>query len=260
MNDGLDIARPVRPYIDVGEVRGASISARLGGAGLAPRERRDGFAVLAQTRYEVTPDEPAGAGDQDAHAVFLLSPPRPANSTIRMKRLFDIAASSVGLVLLGWLVGVLAIAIRRNSEGPGLLAQERVGREGRIFRCYKLRTMVVGTAALGTHEHRGVAHITSIGHVLRRTKLDELPQLWNVLKGEMSLVGPRPCLPVQTALIEARRRRGVLVVRPGITGKAQVMGVDMSEPERLAEIDAAYIRERSFLGDLLLILRTVTGR
>ncbi|KQT55353.1 MULTISPECIES: sugar transferase [unclassified Aureimonas] len=177
-----------------------------------------------------------------------------------MKRLFDVTASLAGLVVLGWLIGVLAFAIRRNSPGPGLLAQERVGRGGRVFTCYKLRTMHVGTASLGTHEHKGVAHITGIGRFLRRSKLDELPQLWNVLKGEMSLVGPRPCLPVQTVLIEARRRRGVLDVRPGITGKAQVMGVDMSEPERLAEIDASYIADATFFGDLALILRTVTGR
>jgi O-antigen biosynthesis protein WbqP len=176
-----------------------------------------------------------------------------------MKRLFDIAMSLLGLVFLGWLILGLAFAVRRNSPGPGLLAQERVGREGRSFLCYKLRTMYVGTAVLGTHEHAGASHITSLGRFLRRSKLDELPQLWNVLKGEMSLVGPRPCLPVQTTLVEARRRRGVLAIRPGITGKAQVMGVDMAEPERLAEIDAAYVTERSFAGDLVLILRTVTG-
>ncbi|KQT54164.1 lipid carrier--UDP-N-acetylgalactosaminyltransferase [Aureimonas sp. Leaf454] len=174
-----------------------------------------------------------------------------------MKRIFDLVASLAGLVLLGWLIVLIAIAVRRNSPGPGILAQQRVGREGRVFVCYKLRTMFVGTAVVGTHEHSGAAHITGLGRFLRRSKLDELPQLWNVLKGEMSLVGPRPCLPVQTALVEARRRRGVLAVRPGITGKAQVMGVDMTEPERLAEIDAAYVAERSFFGDLALILRTV---
>ena len=175
-----------------------------------------------------------------------------------MKRLFDIAASLAGLVLLGWLIGVMALIVRRDSTGPGLFAQQRVGRHGEHFTCYKLRTMYRETASAASHE-TPVTAVTRLGSRLRAWKLDELPQLWNVLKGEMSLVGPRPCLPSQDVLVEARRRRGVLAVRPGITGKAQVMGVDMSDPERLAAIDAAYVAERSFVGDLALIARTVTG-
>ena len=175
-----------------------------------------------------------------------------------MKRLFDIAASLVGLVLLGWLIGVLALIVRRDSPGPGIFAQQRVGRNGATFTCYKLRTMYRETRSAASHETPGAA-VTRLGKRLRAFKLDELPQLWNVVKGEMSFVGPRPCLPSQTVLIEERRRRGVLAVRPGITGKAQVMGIDMSNPVRLAETDAAAIGERSFVGDMVLILRTVTG-
>lgn len=175
-----------------------------------------------------------------------------------MKRLFDIAASLFGLVFLGWLVGLLAWRVRKDSPGPGILAQPRVGRDGAVFVCYKLRTMLVGTLHAASHE-TPVSAVTPLGATLRRYKLDELPQLWNVLKGEMSFVGPRPCLPVQERLIEERDRLGVLSVRPGITGLAQVQGVDMSDPVRLAAIDAEYVKERSFIGDLVLILRTVTG-
>ena len=146
-----------------------------------------------------------------------------------MKRLVDICAALFGLVLSSPLVAVAVLAIRRESPGPAIFRQQRVGRWGREFTCYKLRTMYVGTAHLPTHETQASA-VTPLGQKLRRWKLDELPQLFNVLTGEMSLVGPRPCLPTQTALIEARRTRNVFAVRPGITGLAQVRGIDMSEP------------------------------
>lgn len=175
-----------------------------------------------------------------------------------MKRLFDIAASLFGLIALGWLIGLLAVLIRRESEGPGIFRQERVGRHGRTFVCYKMRTMARETPNAASHE-TSASFVTPFGARLRRYKLDELPQLWNVLRGEMSLVGPRPCLPVQTQLIAARMAEGALTVRPGITGPAQVRGIDMSEPERLARIDGAYARERSFFGDLRLILQTLAG-
>lgn len=175
-----------------------------------------------------------------------------------MKRVFDILASLAGLLALGWLIGLLVILVRRDSAGPGLFAQTRVGRQGRPFTCYKLRTMRQGTASVATHEMSSSA-VTPLGEKLRRWKLDELPQLWNVLRGDMSFVGPRPCLPVQREVIEERERRGVLALRPGITGLAQVRGIDMSTPVLLAETDAAYLAGRSFTGDLVLILKTVTG-
>ncbi|WP_427023557.1 sugar transferase [Aureimonas ureilytica] len=175
-----------------------------------------------------------------------------------MKRVFDILASLAGLLALGWLIGLLVILVRRDSEGPGLFAQTRVGREGRPFTCYKLRTMRQGTASVATHE-MSISAVTPLGEKLRRWKLDELPQLWNVLRGDMSFVGPRPCLPVQREVIEERETRGVLALRPGITGLAQVRGIDMSRPVLLAETDAVYLASRSFTGDLILILKTVTG-
>jgi O-antigen biosynthesis protein WbqP len=119
--------------------------------------------------------------------------------------------------------------------------------------------MYSGTANLPTHQVKASA-VTSLGELLRRFKVDELPQLWNVLLGDMSLVGPRPCLPSQTELVEARKRLGVFAVRPGITGLAQVSGVDMSDANRLAEIDAQYVRTQSFVGDLRLVWATLRGQ
>lgn len=172
-----------------------------------------------------------------------------------LKRAFDFTASLSGLILLWPLIVILALVIRRSSEGPGILSQTRIGRNGRPFQCYKLRTMYRDTQHVPTHA-AAPSSITPIGAVLRRTKLDELPQLWNVVKGDMSLVGPRPCLPSQAELIAERETRGVLALRPGITGLAQVSGIDMSEPVRLAETDADYLRRQSLGLDAAIIFRT----
>lgn len=173
-----------------------------------------------------------------------------------MRRAFDIVGAAFALLLTAIPVTVLVLLIRRESEGPGIFSQQRVGRGGRLFYCHKLRTMRTGTPDLPTHEVKA-AQITPLGAFLRRTKLDELPQLWNVLMGDMSFVGPRPCLPSQTMLIEERQKRGVLSVRPGITGLAQINGVDMSDPVRLAEMDAEYLRARSYRLDLAILFYTV---
>ncbi len=176
-----------------------------------------------------------------------------------MKRVFDILASVAGLIVFAPVILVLVILVRRDSPGPGIFAQARVGRGERIFTCYKLRTMRLGTVSAASHE-TPVSAVTSLGAALRKWKLDELPQLWNVLKGDMSFVGPRPSLPVQAELIAARRARGVFDLRPGITGLAQVNDIDMSQPQRLADMDARYLATRSFVGDLVLIVQTVTGK
>lgn len=173
-----------------------------------------------------------------------------------MKRSVDFCVAAILLILVSPIIGFLAILIRFSSKGPAIFVQDRVGRNGDSFRCYKLRTMADGTANVPTHQAI-VAHVTPIGSVLRRSKLDELPQLWNVLRGEMSLVGPRPCLPTQTRLIEERKRRGVLAIRPGITGLAQVRGIDMTDPVQLAEIDLEYMRSKSLGRDLILMFQTV---
>ncbi|KFB10721.1 sugar transferase [Nitratireductor basaltis] len=174
------------------------------------------------------------------------------------KRLLDLCLTiPCGLVALP-VIGIAAIAIRRNSHGPAIFAQERVGLNGRVFRCYKLRSMYVDAPSVPTHE-AAQATITPVGRFLRRTKIDELPQLWNVLLGDMSLVGPRPCLPSQHELIAARQSRRVLEIRPGITGLAQVQGIDMSRPQILAEADLRYMRSMSALLDLRLLVQTVMG-
>ena len=146
-----------------------------------------------------------------------------------MKRLFDVVMAIAALPVAIPLILACAVAVRLTSPGAAILQQRRVGRHERSFTCLKLRTMYTNTPQVPTHE-TGNAAVTPIGQFLRRLKLDELPQLFNIIKGDMSFVGPRPCLPTQTALIQARRRYGLQAIRPGITGVAQVRGVDMSDP------------------------------
>jgi O-antigen biosynthesis protein WbqP len=176
-----------------------------------------------------------------------------------MKRTFDVSASTLLLLLCWPLLLLIVIVIRFQSSGSPIFAQVRVGRKGRPFTCYKLRTMHSGTANLPTHQVEAVS-VTGLGKYLRRFKIDELPQLYNVLIGDMSLVGPRPCLPSQIDLVEERRRLGVLEVRPGITGLAQVNDIDMSDANRLAQVDAKYVRTQSLLGDFGLIIATLRGQ
>lgn len=175
-----------------------------------------------------------------------------------LKRSFDLILSLVALILLSPVIVALILAVRVTSPGPGVFTQVRIGRNGVPFRCHKLRTMGKDTAAVPTHEAEA-SSITPLGRILRSTKLDELPQLVNVLRGEMSFVGPRPCMPSQTELIELRRARGILAARPGITGLAQIRDIDMSDPLKLAEVDAAYMRSASFVADLRILLATVLG-
>lgn len=176
-----------------------------------------------------------------------------------MKRLFDLLVAAAALLVLAPLLLWIAAGVRRSSPGRAIFVQERVGRGETVFRCYKFRTMLVAAPNAGSHEV-SASWVTPLGARLRRYKIDELPQLWNVLRGDMSLVGPRPCLPGQIDVVEARRARGVFAARPGITGYAQLAAIDMSMPAKLAEADARYLAERSFVGDLRIILATVVGR
>lgn len=163
------------------------------------------------------------------------------------------------VLFLVWpLLIVIWVLIKATSKGPGLFIQERIGKNNRIFKCYKFRTMHQNTKQAGTHEI-APSSITKIGMVLRKTKLDELPQAMNVLKNEMSLIGPRPCLPTQKQLINERLRYDVLSIKPGISGWAQVNGVDMSDPVKLAETDAKYLADRSIKLDIKIIIMTLKG-
>lgn len=177
--------------------------------------------------------------------------------TAFLLRVFDLLFSLAGLLIVSPVLLVLLVVGYFDTGSP-LFTQQRVGRHQRPFTLVKLRTMKKDTAHVASHLASRDA-ITPFGHFLRRTKLDELPQLWNVLKGEMSLVGPRPCLFSQQELIAERTKRGVFEVRPGITGLAQINGIDMSQPERLAEIDSQMIQRQSVAQYFRLILATVAG-
>jgi lipopolysaccharide/colanic/teichoic acid biosynthesis glycosyltransferase len=174
-----------------------------------------------------------------------------------MTRVFDVLLSFIGLVtgapifVVLWILGWL-------DTGSPLFRQERVGRHQKPFTLVKFRTMRPDTISVATHLADALA-VTKLGHFLRRSKLDELPQLWNVLKGEMSLVGPRPCLFSQTELIDERESRGVFNARPGITGLAQINGIDMSTPRLLAETDALLLKEMGLRAYFTCILKTVMG-
>lgn len=175
------------------------------------------------------------------------------------KRLFDVVLALLITPLAVLMCFCCAAAIWVEGAGPAMFRQVRVGRGRRPFVLYKLRTMSVGTGDRASHEV-SEAQITRIGRLLRRTKMDELPQLLNVLRGDMSFVGPRPCLPGQTLLVEERDSRGVYGLRPGITGPAQLAGIDMSTPVELAEADAIYLDRVNLAGDLKYMFLTAVGR
>lgn len=174
-----------------------------------------------------------------------------------MKRSFDlILASLAALVLLLPLIGV-AILVRLTSAGPILYWSDRVGRNNQIFNMPKFRSMRVGTPAVATHllaDPR--SHLTPIGSLLRRSSLDELPQLWSIIKGDMSFVGPRPALFNQHDLIEMRTRRGVHLLVPGLTGWAQINGRDeLPIPQKVA-MDTYYLENKSLWFDMRIIFLT----
>jgi O-antigen biosynthesis protein WbqP len=173
-------------------------------------------------------------------------------------RLFDFVFSLVGL-LVGCPVLLVLTIIGLFDTGSPIFRQVRVGRHQQPFTLVKFRTMRVDTASVATHLASS-ASITRFGHFLRKTKLDELPQLWNVLKGEMSLVGPRPGLFNQQELTEERAKRGVFDVRPGITGLAQVSEIDMSTPALLAETDQRMIASLTLVDYFKYIFMTVAGK
>ncbi|WP_313130904.1 sugar transferase [Stutzerimonas nitrititolerans] len=175
-----------------------------------------------------------------------------------MIRVFDFIFSLLGLVV-GFPVLLALTVVGLFDTGSPVFRQVRVGRHQKPFTLVKFRTMKVDTASVATHLASS-ASITRFGHFLRKTKLDELPQLWNVLKGEMSLVGPRPGLFNQEELTAERAKRGVFDVRPGITGLAQVNEIDMSTPALLAETDQKMIQSLTVVDYFKYIFMTVVGR
>jgi lipopolysaccharide/colanic/teichoic acid biosynthesis glycosyltransferase len=174
-----------------------------------------------------------------------------------LNRTLDVAIAGAGLALASPFLAAAAIAVKLGDGGPVLFKQTRVGKDGRDFELMKLRTMVVDAEKQGAGYavNKGDSRITRVGRFLRRTSLDELPQLWNVVRGDMSLIGPRPTLRYQVDRYSDRQRRR-LEVLPGITGWAQIHGrASLSWDERI-ELDVWYVDHRSPRTDLLILLRT----
>ena len=174
-----------------------------------------------------------------------------------MNRLADVTLAGLGLFLTSPLLAAAALAIKLEDRGPVLYRQRRVGKDGSDFDVLKLRSMVVGAErqGVGFAVDRGDTRITRVGRVLRRTSIDELPQLWNVVRGDMSVIGPRPTLRYQVDRYTARQRRR-LEVRPGLTGWAQVNGRAKLPWDDRIELDVWYVEHRSPLVDLKILLRT----
>jgi O-antigen biosynthesis protein WbqP len=174
-----------------------------------------------------------------------------------VKRLLDLALALALLPLLALPLLSLALAVRLTSPGPALYWSDRVGRDNRIFRMPKFRSMRTDTPALATHLlERPEQYLTPIGSFLRQSSLDELPQLWSILKGDMSFVGPRPALFNQHDLIALRTQRGVDALAPGLTGWAQINGRDELPIPVKVDFDHWYLQHRSLRVDLLILWRT----
>jgi len=174
-----------------------------------------------------------------------------------VKRLFDLVLALCAAVILLLPVLLVALVVRLTSKGPALYWSDRVGRNNQIFRMPKFRSMQVGTPAVATHLLTNPnSYLTPIGSFLRKSSLDELPQLWNILKGDMSFVGPRPALFNQQDLIELRTQVGVHALMPGLTGWAQINGRDeLPIPEKVA-LDVEYLHRRSMGFDIYIIFMT----
>ena len=174
-----------------------------------------------------------------------------------MNRALDVVGATLGLALASPFLAVGALAIKLADRGPVIYRQPRVGRDGVEFELFKLRTMVVGAERQGAGwaVNRGDPRITGVGRVLRRLSLDELPQLWNVVRGDMSLIGPRPTLAYQVEQYTPRQRKR-LDVKPGITGWAQIHGRASLPWEERIELDVWYVENRSPSLDLKILLRT----
>ncbi len=174
-----------------------------------------------------------------------------------MKRLFDFVLASSAVLLLSLPILLVALAVKLSSSGPVLYWSDRIGRGNRVFRMPKFRSMRIDTPAVATHLlSNPAAYLTPIGSFLRKSSLDELPQLWSILKGDMSFVGPRPALFNQDDLIALRTQYGVHELVPGLTGWAQVNGRDeLPIPEKV-KLDAEYMQKESFWFDLRILWMT----
>lgn len=200
------------------------------------------------------------------------SAPQPPRGETHAKRIFDILAAGSALVALAPLIGAFALAVKLQDGGPAFFAQKRYGRDGRIFKCYKLRSMVVDADVRlkklletdpaaraeweATQKLTNDPRITALGRFVRKTSIDELPQLFNVLRGDMSLVGPRPIVENEIAKY-GENYRDYCAVRPGITGAWQVSGRSDTTYSERVQMDVEYAKTRSFWGDMRIVLETI---
>lgn len=183
---------------------------------------------------------------------------KPHENVVPMKRTFDVVVAAIAILFLSIPLALIAVLVRATSRGPVLYWSDRVGMNNRLFQMPKFRSMRTGTPVVATHllkdAHR---HLTHIGSFLRDTSLDELPQLWSILRGDMSFVGPRPALFNQDDLISARTAHGVAGLKPGLTGWAQINGRDeLPIPEKVL-LDVEYVRRQSFWFDLQILWRSI---
>ena len=167
-----------------------------------------------------------------------------------VKRAFDIISSGLGLIVLSPVIAGTALAVKLTSPGPVIFKQKRVGRDKNLFDIYKFRTMRIDTPDLPSHMINASDWLTPVGPALRKLSLDELPQLWNIFKGDMSVIGPRPALWSQFDLVAARDTYGANNIRPGLTGWAQINGRDELTIEAKSVLDGEYTRRRSVIFDL----------
>ena len=179
-----------------------------------------------------------------------------------IKRLLDIVLSLIGIIVLLPVFTFISIWIKADSKGSAVFEQKRIGKGKTLFTLYKFRTMFIDAPGeVPTHMLQTPnEHITKVGAFLRKTSLDELPQLWNILKGDMSIIGPRPALWNQDDLVAEREKYGANDVRPGLTGWAQINGRNEIPVARKARYDGEYVRNMSFLFDLKCVVGTLIGR
>lgn len=176
-----------------------------------------------------------------------------------VKRIFDFVLSLIGLIALSWLIVIIAIAVKVDSKGPVFFKQKRVKKGKEYFNILKFRTMYIDTPKnMPTHMlNNPEAYITRVGRVLRKYSLDELPQLFNIVGGSMSIIGPRPALWNQYDLIAERDKYGANDIKPGLTGLAQISGRDELEIDVKAKLDGEYVRKMSFLFDMKMFFGTI---
>lgn len=175
-----------------------------------------------------------------------------------LKRCFDFTASFIALVLGAIPMLIIALAVRLSDNGPAIFRQKRIGKDGKPFSCLKFRSMSLSAPAscATANLDQNAGYITPIGKLLRKTSLDELPQIINILKGEMSFIGPRPLIPEEEYIHNERLRLGVYNLRPGISGLAQVNGRDFVKPDEKVRLDAEYLNSFGMVSDLKILFKT----